>query len=387
MVKAPVNPAVMRWARESANLTIGEVTIKLKKSSEVIEAWEAGLDSPSYAQLEKLAYEVYKRPMAVFFFPHPPKEDDTKKSFRTIPEAEFNRLPYTLIRQIRKARVKQENLYELCDGINPSSDQLLNDLKGIIGHGLKELAFSIREYLNISLSEQKSWDTVETALETWREAFEDSGVFVFKEAFRSDDFSGFCLYDKVFPLIVINNSMSKTRQIFTLFHELGHLLFETSGIDKLNDDFVNILPEQERDIEILCNRLAAEILVPSEDFDSSVRGMKVGEALVTKLAAIYKVSREVILRKFLDRGAVSESTYKELTTKWIEEAKKKKLESKGGGDYYNTQIAYLGNKYLEIAFNAYYRKTINDMQLADYLNMKIDNLNSLELSLHRRWSR
>lgn len=384
MVKTPVNPDVMRWARESANLTIDEVTIKLKKSSEVIEAWENGLDSPSYAQLEKLAYDVYKRPMAVFFFPHPPKEDDTKKSFRTIPEAEFNRLPSTLIRQIRKARVKQENLYELCDGVNPSSEQLLNDLKGVVGHGLKELAAAIREYLDISLSKQKSWDTIETALETWREAFEDSGVFVFKEAFRNDDFSGFCLYDRVFPLIIINNSMAKTRQIFTLFHELGHLLFETSGIDKLNDDFVNILPEQERDVEILCNRLAAEILVPSDDFDLSARGIRVDEASVAKLAVIYNVSREVILRKLLDRGTVSESTYKELTTKWIEEAKKK-LESKGGGNYYNTQIAYLGDKYLEIAFNAYYRKTINDMQLADYLNVKIDNLNSLELSLHRRW--
>jgi Zn-dependent peptidase ImmA (M78 family)/transcriptional regulator with XRE-family HTH domain len=387
MVKAPVNPDVMRWARESANLTIDEVMIKLKKGSEVIEAWEKGLDSPSYSQLEKLAYDVYKRPMAVFFFPHPPKEDDIKKSFRTIPEAEFNRLPSTLIRQIRKARVKQENLYELCEAINPATKHLPNSLKGMVGHSIKDLANAIREYLDISLSNQKGWDTVETALETWREAFEDSGVFVFKEAFRNDDFSGFCLYDKVFPLIIINNSMAKSRQIFTLFHELGHLLFETSGIDKMNDDFVNIFPEQERDVEILCNKLAAEILVPSDDFDLSVRGMRVDEAYVAKLAAIYKVSREVILRKFVDRGAVSESMYKEMTSKWIEEAKKKKLERKGGGDYYNTQIAYLGDRYIEIAFNAYYRKTINDMQLADYLNVKIDNLNSLELSLHRRWSR
>ncbi len=387
MVKAPVNPDVMRWARESANLTIDEVTIKLKKSSEVIEAWEKGFDSPSYIQLEKLAYDVYKRPMAVFFFPNPPKEDDTRKSFRTIPEAEFNRLPSRLIRLIRKARVKQENLHELCDGVNSSNKQLLKDIKGTVGHDLKELASAIREYLDISLNRQKSWDTVETALETWREAFENSGVFIFKEAFRNDDVSGFCLYDKVFPLIIINNSMAKTRQIFTLFHELGHLLFETSGIDKLSDDFIDILPKQDRDVEILCNKLAAEILVPSEDFDLSVRRIKVNEVSVSMLAAIYKVSREVILRKLLDRRAVGDSTYKEWTIKWIEEAKKKRLESKGAGDYYNTQIVYLGNKYLEIAFNAYYRKTINEIQLADYLNVKIDNLNSLELSLHRRWSR
>ena len=77
MVKAPVNPQVLKWARESSNLSIDEVTIKLKKSTDIIEAWENGADSPSYAQLEKLAYDVYKRPIAVFFFPKPPKEDDT----------------------------------------------------------------------------------------------------------------------------------------------------------------------------------------------------------------------------------------------------------------------------------------------------------------------
>jgi Zn-dependent peptidase ImmA (M78 family) len=90
--------------------------------------------------------------------------------------------------------------------------------------------------------------------------------------------------------------------------------------------------------------------------------------------------------RLLDRGVVNESTYKKLTTKWIDEAKKNQ-KSKGGGNYYNTQIDYLGDKYLEIAFDAYYKKTINEIQLADYLNVKIDNLPSLELSLHRRWSR
>jgi Zn-dependent peptidase ImmA (M78 family)/transcriptional regulator with XRE-family HTH domain len=309
LVKAPVNPDVLRWARESANLTIDEVTIKVKKSSEVIEAWEKGLDFPSYAQLEKLAYSIYKRPIAVFFFPSPPEEDDTKKSFRTIPESEFNRLPPALIRQIRRARVKQENLYELCGGVNPSQVQLLNQLKGSSGYGLGKLTSAIREYLGVSLDKQKNWNGIETALEAWRDAFENTGIFVFKEAFREDNFSGFCLYDKEFPLIIINNSMAKARQIFTLFHELGHLLFETSGIDKLIDDYINTLPEHDKKIEIMCNRLAAVFLVPSKDFESSIKGVIVNEVSVTKLADTYKVSREVILRKLLDRGVVNESTY------------------------------------------------------------------------------
>ena len=60
----------------------------------------------------------------------------------------------------------------------------------------------------------------------WRTAIEDAGVYVFKNTFKQENVSGFCLYDAEFPLIYVNNSTAKTRQSFTILHELGHLLFE-----------------------------------------------------------------------------------------------------------------------------------------------------------------
>ena len=387
MAKTPVNPQVLKWARESANITISEVAMKFKKNIEIIKSWESGTDTPSYVQLEKLAYEIYKRPIALFFFPNPPKEDDVRQSFRTLPETEYNNLPSVLIRQIRMAKVKQENLYELCNGKNTSPKQIIHELKVLQNYDMKELSLIIRDYLQISLKQQKSWDSEDTALENWRNAFEHSGIFVFKDAFRHDDFSGFCLYDRVFPLIIINNSMPKTRQIFTLFHELGHLLFETSGIDKLHDDYINLLPENDKKIEILCNKFAAEILVPNDDFTRNIKNIEVSEEEISNLASYYRVSREVILRKFLDRNMVNERKYYELATKWTDEAKKRRKEKKGGGSYYNTQSAYLGNKYLEITFNEYYKKIISEAQLANYLNMKIDSLPTFEMALHKRWAK
>ena len=38
--------------------------------------------------------------------------------------------------------------------------------------------------------------------------------------FHNDDYSQFSIYDNNFPLIYINNSMSISRQISTIFHEL-----------------------------------------------------------------------------------------------------------------------------------------------------------------------
>jgi DNA-binding transcriptional regulator YiaG len=53
--KLPINPDVLIWARESANLLIEDVAHKMNKSQEAIESWEKGDSSPTYIQLETLA--------------------------------------------------------------------------------------------------------------------------------------------------------------------------------------------------------------------------------------------------------------------------------------------------------------------------------------------
>ena len=85
----PVNPVMLRWARETGGFGIDDVVGKLKRkriTAETVASWEEkGATSPTYAQLERLAYEVYKRPLALFFFPEPPEEESPAESFRTLP--------------------------------------------------------------------------------------------------------------------------------------------------------------------------------------------------------------------------------------------------------------------------------------------------------------
>src|SRR5947208_31150 len=89
---AGINPQVLVWARERSGQTIDQVAKALHKEPEVIVSWETGSSSPTYAQLEALAYKVYKRPVALFFFPEPPEEIDPEHSFRTLPEFEIEEL-------------------------------------------------------------------------------------------------------------------------------------------------------------------------------------------------------------------------------------------------------------------------------------------------------
>ncbi|MEC4677299.1 MAG: DNA-binding protein, partial [Nitrospirota bacterium] len=92
----PTNPDVLKWARETRGLDVEDVVQKLARkgiTSDLVRAWENVSESPSYPQLERLAYEIYKRPLAVFFFPEPPEEESVQQSFRTLPEYEIKQLP------------------------------------------------------------------------------------------------------------------------------------------------------------------------------------------------------------------------------------------------------------------------------------------------------
>ena len=381
--KLPINPAILIWARESANLLKEDVASKMKKSREVIEAWEKGDSSPTYLQLETLAYTVYKRPVAMFFFPEPPEELTAKKSFRTLPESEVEELAPTFLRVFRRGQAMQVNLEELTDGKNPAPKKIFRDLSFEPRADAVTMAQRVRQYLGVGIATQALWANTEVALEKWRSAVEEKGIFVFKDAFRDDEISGFCIYDPEFPVIYINNSMPSTRQIFTLFHELTHLLFGTGGVDKQNDAFLRQMRGDNRRIEVLCNRFAGEFLVPKEDFDKMISRIRVNEEAIEKLAKRYKVSREVILRKCLDRGVVSQAYYEERSTRWIRQAREKRR-GQTGGNYYSNVTTYLGDSYLNMVFKSYYRKRFGTDQLAQYLGVKVGSIPGIEMAYFGR---
>jgi len=349
-------------------------------TTETVLAWENGEYSPTYPQLERLAYEIYKRPLAIFFFPEPPEEVSPQQSFRTLPDYEIELMPPRIRLLLRKARALQTNLRELYEGVNPAEHQITRDLVFEPDTPAELIAVQVREYLEVPLEEQFECRDAEQAFKLWRERFEDCGVFVFKDAFREELFSGFCLYDDRFPLIYVNNSKSFTRQSFTLFHELAHLLFRTGGVDMPLDRYIDHLEGANRRIEILCNRFAGEFLVPSADFENRAIGLDVNEYSIQQLANAYHVSREVILRKFYDRGRVDQQYYEERVAEWAANATSRTP----GGSYYANMGVYLSDNYLDKAFTRYHQEQIGIEQLADYLGVKVKNIPGMEAVLFRR---
>ncbi|HLP44827.1 MAG TPA: ImmA/IrrE family metallo-endopeptidase [Candidatus Kapabacteria bacterium] len=159
---------------------------------------------------------------------------------------------------------------------------------------IKNLVKKLRTELDITKDTPSYWKNYDSAFKEWRKLLESRGVFVFKDSFKNDSYSGLCIFDEKYPIIFVNNSMPKSRQIFTIFHELAHLLYRTGGIDVISETFFRRLKGDYSKIEINCNRFAGEFLLP----ESILKEYPIAnEESISNLANRFKVSREVVLRK------------------------------------------------------------------------------------------
>jgi len=378
-----INPEILRWARERAGYSISQIAEEFNKDPEDISAWEEGDTVPTYNQLELLAYRYYKRPIALFFFPSPPPEVDPGEEFRTLPDFVIENLLPDTRHAIRHGLAMQQSLRELTDGQNRSERQVFKDLQFNPEDSIPELATQLRNYLGVSLGQQSDWSGVSVALANWREEVQKVGVFIFKRSFKQEDVSGYCLIDSEFPIIYLNNSTSKSRQIFTIFHELAHILLKSSGITKIRNDYIDSLSGYDRSVEIFCNAFTSEFLVPLSDFQGRFDQNQEIEFMVDECAEFYNVSREVILRKLLDLGLVTQGYYQQMAQLWIEEFNEFRRTGRGG-NYYATQAAYLGDFYMNLAFSRYYEGRLSIQDLAEHLNIKAKSVEGLERQMLRR---
>jgi len=114
------------------------------------------------------------------------------------------------------------------------------------------------------------------------------GVDVLVEEYIGDDLSGAAITEQGFPLIFVNAQHPTPRSLFTLAHELGHLLMRHDGSITLDVDFVGA-DQTERQ----ANAFAAAFLMP--------------EARVAQYIEDYGRGAESLLRMTHDFGVSFES--------------------------------------------------------------------------------
>lgn len=379
-----IEPSILKWARESLGLTLAEVALKLDKDRDTIQQWEYGYAFPTLSQLEKLAYNIYKRPLAVFFLPKPPHETTPKQDFRTLPDSEITNLSPELRLFIRKAKHHQLVLKQINDGKNPMNKPIHKELIFEISSVTDKTANSIRDYFGITKRLQQSFSNSDDAFKYYRNLIEQKGVFVFQYPLK--EARAFSLMDKEFPVIVLNSGDTPNGKIFSLFHELCHILFNVGGV--FRDFYSEELKQNPNQIEVFCNQFSSDILLPSNELlkENLVlenrNNLEWTEDTLSEIAKTYKVSKEVVLRKLFDLGKTTQDFYFKKRKIWNDnynkEKEKKKKNQEGSPTYHSTNFSHLGKNFVLQVLNNLHNGKLSTSQVADFLSIKINRIPEYE---------
>ncbi|MCI6825671.1 MAG: ImmA/IrrE family metallo-endopeptidase [Ruminococcus bromii] len=376
-----VNGNIIRWAREFYNMSPEEAARSIGVSTEKYSAWESGAEFPTYAKLKKIS-DVFRKPSAVFFFSEPPNIPPIKGDLRTLPDTVVDGFSKNVMIQLEKAKAYQLNLMELYETSN-----CIFTNRAIIPTETKQLCNFLRNIMVFPLSAQKGRKNTKVVFEIYREKFYELGIYVFKDSFKDNNVSGLCINDDLFPVILINNSMSFARQIFTLFHEFYHLVSNTSGAEIIRDDYYKYLDGSQSVTEKNCDTFANEFLVPTDDFKIELSKKDIDDHRIAELSTLYSVSKEAIMYKLWTLKIITPKEYESLKETFYGDAirnqKKKNGENSSGGNYYFTKLAYLGSSYTGDVFKQLYSGKIDSFRASEMLNSKVDHLPQLEAAYFR----
>lgn len=358
-----ISPSRLRYAREYYGLTINDVCLRLKTiKCEDLKNYENGVDFPSYSKLEALA-SLYNRPLLYFFFKSAPTEDKLYVAFRSVENQTGRILDMQIRTMIEKADWYRQNLSDIFQNNPPVRfTELLWEDK--IDTGEKLLCW-LREKIELSIDKQKKeFVRVDRFLEYIREQLYNIGIYIFKDSFKSDDVSGLCLYDNNFPVILLNNKTSFTRQVFTIFHEVYHLFCKEADV---------YYPNHNEEKE--CDRFASEFLIPSNDFALKLSNYDSleDENLIEDLAKEYNVSPSAIAYRLLSQGKISKEFYLSIQ----EDGIRKVNSATSGGNFYFTKMSYLGRPYLKKVFSEYYSGKISVITVGKYTGLKTSHISKL----------
>lgn len=361
-------------------MTIEDAAAGLKLPASRVAAWEAGEEPPSVAQLRKLA-EMYRRAVAVFFLPEPPKGFDTIRDFRRTTD-EGPALSEELEADLRRAQELRDAALSLFELGEAEPDGF--DVTARLADDPDAVASRIREKLAVSHDEQLKWDDSYEALREWRSAVENLNVLVVNMArVNVSEARGFSIAHFPLPLIALNAKDSPNGRLFTLMHELAHLALHEGGICDWTPE--RKLVTADRRIETFCNQVAASILLP-EDL---VRRLVAAEWLpaadnwpediLRRHAKAASVSEEAFLRRLTDLGLSTPEFYARKRAEYLERyAAAAKKVSKPIVSFEKRVVGKLGRAYLDLAFSAYYEHRLTLSELSSYTGVRVQHLAKVE---------
>ena len=365
-----VNLDRIEWACAEYGMTLEQLSPIAGVSKSAVKHLAAG-DGITPNNLQKIA--GFLGHGVLFFVEQGPVEPDSiyTPQFRTI----LNRKPHLspkLRKFVQRVEKQRETYIALQEAISEPGVSFTPPDMASSANG-PQLA---RDWLNLSTSNN---------FEISRKKVEEKGVLVFLsngyngkwQIPKDDPILGFSVYHDSYPIVVIKKE-SEQRQLFTLMHELAHLIIhKASWVDDEDDLHSYSAQEQE------ASSLAGRVLVPDAVLES-VRDQDKPSSVteydnwLAKLRDMYGVSGEVILRRLLDSDRLPQEHYTEYL-QWKHETTGDVKEGGNRSYRYREPIHIFGDTFVRTVFEALQAKEITLARASGYLdNLRIQHVHELE---------
>lgn len=344
-VRVEVRPAVLEWARARSGIADEDWPRRFPR----FEAWLAGAAAPTVKQLEEFARKTHT-PVGFLFLDDPPIEPIPIPDFRTVrdrPIGVADVVSADLLDVVYTCQARQEwyRDHQLLIGESPLP---------FVGTATSQMR---PERTAAAMSVVLGWDrqarqrcrTWDAALTLLRENSEAAGVLVMisgivgsdtHRRLDPDEFRGFALSDPYAPLVFVNGADSKAAQVFTLAHELAHLWLGETALSDLEPGSL-----RSNAVERWCNQVAAELLVPMDEFRDVFDASVGPREQLQPLAERFRVSTQVILGRIREAGVLTWAEY--LHEFGIEQERVAHIvaDRDRGGNYYNTKPVQVGKRF------------------------------------------
>lgn len=298
------NPSTLQQALQARRLTYATLSRRLGMPATELNRELRREPEPKADLLRSVAREL-ALPTFALYMGELPNLQDILPDFR-----HANPEPTPKDRETLEAIQFAEGIQNVLVNVGASTPIDLPRFTATTNEGIDEYALNIREALGISFEDQREAKDARAFYVIVRKKIEDTRITVLQESFPREDGSGFCLSHPVHPVILVNtNKQTRARRLFTLCHELAHVLMRQTGI---SDPFVRL-----NAIERRCNRFASSFLTP-KDFINRLLGSDVSKEPnldeIRWAARRLKISQEATVLRLEELGYYKSGTH----TRWRE---------------------------------------------------------------------
>lgn len=366
-----MTPTVVEWAVGESGYELSELAQKLRYPKERLEAWIEGSDQPTQAQLRNFARAV-RRPSALFYLPKPPETTGLPPSLRSAPGLRNRKLTVAEIGVIRRLTRLQRVLSWLrSEQLGP---QAVDSLP-VVGTDTQpdQAATLFRDWVGLSVMQQVSWQNAPTALQEWRNALTGRGVAVFQFQIDKEAIRGFSVWDDYLPVAAVNTAYTPQARVYTLFHEMGHLLRRAEGACATFAD------QESAQVERWCDRFAAAFLLPGDETKRFAKTFYDDQApddvrfdQVRKIARQFKTSVRATAIRLTELGLASQDLYRvvaERATLKFEDFPKPSRGGGGGRSAAQIRLQHFGAPVVTNLLNGINSGHLTTRDVGDYLHL------------------